>query len=401
MNDAVKGQVEAVCKSQLWRVSKFICDNDQTAFACEIVMSNIDDFKPKIVQSDGKPVDKSLNVSAVVYFAEIYGHFIISTINGYRSTTQSQVKRAMKERFMTMEPIDYPTPGQCLKAVLWIGLTFDKEDPTKGDKERDILLWHADSAVPKCAGSEFWTRPQRCEGLMSSVGPKDGHVDTYVTPSTEAIVCVYFENLLSKVIYEVEMDKLHLNAKPGSSHDKKNDRWLTKWSDTKIGQSTFGGWKSEALTKFLAISNAITESRTKKRTKIADKWLLRAILNWHKYVEKDQKTKKVKILAPTAPAAEVVIVPFDCEQGPAAKSGGVDREELGITLLDIESEHALKDSDTDSEGEDESGKEDGTDPQSGANPPLGTTPGSIPVQAGNPATPAAATAPTGAPTAAS
>ena len=299
-----------------------------------------------------------------------------------------------------MQPKDYPTPGQYLKAVLRIGLTFDKEDPEKGDKERSILLWHADIAVPTCAGSEFWTRHQCCEGLMSVVGPKDCHVDTYVTPSTEAIVCIYFENLLSKVIYEVEMDKLHPNAKPGSSHDKKNDRWLTKWSDAKIGQSTFGGWKSEALNKFAAISQAIVESRTTKRTKNADKWLLKAIRDQHNYVEKGQKTKKVKILAPTAPAAEVVIVPFDCEQGTAAKAGGVDLTKLGIDLLDIESEHALKDSDNDSEGEDESEKEDEIDPKSGANRPLGSIPGSIPVQAGNPATPAAAAAPTGAPGAA-
>jgi hypothetical protein len=222
MNDAVKGRVEAVCKSQLWCVSKFICDDDQLKFACEIFMTNIDDFRPKIVQPDGKTVDRSLKASAVVDFAEIYGHFIVSTINGYRSTTQTQVKTAMKEWFTTMEPKDYPTPRQYLKAVLPIGLTFDKEDPSCGDKERGIFLWHADIAVPKCARSEHWTRPQRQEGLMSSVGPKDHHGETYVTPSTEAIVCIYFENLLSKVVHEVEMEMLCPNTK--SPHDKKNDR---------------------------------------------------------------------------------------------------------------------------------------------------------------------------------
>ena len=74
----------------------------------------------------------------------------------------------------------------------------------------------------------YWTRrsrPQQCEGLMSSVGPKDEHVETYVMSSTEAIACNHFENLRSKVIYEVEMDKENPNAKPGTSHDKKSDRW--------------------------------------------------------------------------------------------------------------------------------------------------------------------------------
>jgi hypothetical protein len=71
---------------------KFICDDEQINFACEIVMTDIDDFRPKIVQSDAKLVDKSLKISAVVDFAEIYGHFIVTTKNELRSTTQSQVK---------------------------------------------------------------------------------------------------------------------------------------------------------------------------------------------------------------------------------------------------------------------------------------------------------------------
>ena len=137
-------------------------------------------------------------------FAKIYGHFIVTTINGLRSTTQSQVKMAMKEWFATLEPENYPTPEQYLKAVLRIGLGVDKNDPSINDFDRDILLFHADIVCPKCAGQDYWTRPQRMEGLMSFVGPKDLHVDTYVTPSTEAIACIYFENLRSKVIYEVE-----------------------------------------------------------------------------------------------------------------------------------------------------------------------------------------------------
>ena len=50
MNDAVSGRVEAICKSQLWRVCKFISDDDQVIFACEIVMSFSDDLRPKIYQ---------------------------------------------------------------------------------------------------------------------------------------------------------------------------------------------------------------------------------------------------------------------------------------------------------------------------------------------------------------
>jgi hypothetical protein len=72
---------------------------------------------------------------------------------------------------------------------------------------------HADIAVPKCAGADYYTKPQCQEGLTSSSGPVDGHVDTYVTPSTEFIVCVYFKNLYIKIVYEVEMKRLFPNEK--------------------------------------------------------------------------------------------------------------------------------------------------------------------------------------------
>ena len=243
-----------------------------------------------------------------------------------------------------------------------------------------ILLWHADIACPKCAGQDYWTKQQRCEGLMSWQGPKDQHVETYVTPSTEAFACIYFENLLSKFIYEVECDKENPQAKPRTSHDKKSDRWATKWSDAKIGQSVFGGWSPEALTKFLNITRAITEARKWKMTKKADKWLLRAICDRHKYVEKDEKKKKVKISAPKANAAEVVIVPFDCEKEAEAKAGDVDLSALGIDGFEVEFDDVV-DSD-DSNKDDESEPE--TDPVSGANLPLGPNQGSNPAEVGNP-----------------
>ena len=129
---------------------------------------------------------------------------------------------------------------------------------------------------------------------MSFVGPKDQHVDTYVTPSTEAICYIYYKNLRSKVIYEVECDKNNPLNKPGTSHDKKNDRWATLWSDAKIGQSVYGGWSPEALTKFATITRAVMESRKRKTTKKVDAWLLKQIRRRYKYVEKGEKKKKVK-----------------------------------------------------------------------------------------------------------
>jgi hypothetical protein len=213
---------------------------------------------------------------------------------------------------------------------------------------------------------------------MSFVGPKDLHVDTYVTPSTEAIACIYFENLRSKVIYEVECDLDNPLAKPGTSHDKNDKRWETPWSDAKIGQSKFGGWAPEALTKFSNLSRAITESRKRNKTKKADEWLLKAIRRRHKYVEKGEKMKKVKTPAPQANAPEVVIVPFDCET--AAKTGDVDLAALGIDPLELEFDDGADSDDPDND--DEQGDEN--DPTLGSNRPLGPNQGSDPAQAGNP-----------------
>ena len=378
MNDAVMGRVDTICKSQLWRVCKFISDEDQVIIACEIVMTFIDNFRPKIINPDGTKVDEAIKSSAVGDFYEMYGDFILNTINSYRSTTQSQFKTAMKQWFMSMEPEDYPTPEQYLKAVLRIGLGFDKDKPSANDFERSILLFHADQTCPKCAGQEYWTKHQRMEDLMSWAGPKDQHVDTYVTPSTEAICYVYYKNLRSKVIYEVECDKDNPLAKAGTSHDKKNERWNTLWSDAKIGQSKYGGWSPEALTEFSTITRAVTESRKRKTTKKADAWLLKAIRQRHKYVEKGEKKKKVKISPTKADAAKAVIVPFDGEV--EAESGVVDLSALGIDGGEIDSDEGDSD---DSDNDDES-EESQVDPVSGSNRALGPNQGSDPAQAGNP-----------------
>ena len=58
---------------------------------------------------------KSLKTSAVVDFTNIYGALMLSTLNSYRSTTQSQVKMAMKAWFLMLAPENYPTPEQHLE----------------------------------------------------------------------------------------------------------------------------------------------------------------------------------------------------------------------------------------------------------------------------------------------
>jgi hypothetical protein len=100
-----------------------------------------------------------------------------------------------------MDPAKCPTPAQHPRMVLRIDLQEDREDPSVNAKERHGILWHADIAVLKCAGADPCTKPQHQEGLISSHGPVDGHVDAHIMVSTEAIVCVHFENAHSEVVH--------------------------------------------------------------------------------------------------------------------------------------------------------------------------------------------------------
>jgi hypothetical protein len=135
-----------------------------------------------------------------------------------------------------MDPKKCPTAAQHTKVVLRIGPQEDKNDPSVNAKERSWLLWHADMSVPKCAGADCCTKPQHKEGLMSSSGPVDGHVDACATTSTEGIVCVHFKNLCSEVVCEVECKRLNTNEK--TPRDMENDGCCAEWSDGKMEQST-------------------------------------------------------------------------------------------------------------------------------------------------------------------
>ena len=109
-----------------------------------------------------------------------------------------------------------------------------------------------------------------------------------------------------------------------------------------------------------------------------DKWLQKAIHEWHNCVEKGPKEQKGQNFAPTAPATKVVIVPFDCEQGNAPNAGDGDLTFLGIDPSEIDNEFTVDDSDDKSEA---------TNPKTGGTKPLGPNPGSIPVLLGNPGPP--------------
>ena len=104
-----------------------------------------------------------------------------------------------------MEPIDYPTPGQYLKGGVAVWPYFSQGRPRQKVTQKGIFFCGMPTLRSQnVPDRNFGPDPSAVKALCLSVGPKDGHVDIYVTPSTEAIVCVYFENLLSKVICEVE-----------------------------------------------------------------------------------------------------------------------------------------------------------------------------------------------------
>ena len=334
MNDAIADRVTAVAGSQLFRCTKFLSSDKQLIQAVELVMSYCDDGKKILAEA----ANKDQRMQKIEDFALIYGLLITKAINSQRSTTQSQCKTAWQALRNEKGPEGAPTPKQLLKVVLRKGMTPEEEpDEAKLKRNQEWFGWHWDEIVPKCAGKNFWLQAHRYQGLLSEHAPSDTPDLKYVTAATEAIAVLYFEN--SWVKWEFECRELARGVTL-KEINKEDPKWKTKWSDSKVGQKMYGGWKKEGRMRFKTLLGAVERARASTQGKLAEKACLDALREKYNIQDapKRKKRKKAEVKASQEDDFEVA---FAEKSDDEITTGPQDFDDLDLDDMDVFSDDDL------------------------------------------------------------
>ena len=259
VNDKAKEEVSEAVVEFLYRGCKFLATPDQLVSACEDLMADMPRFKDYLQDLDKKE-------DYIDAFYEAYGDVVCKTLNVTRSNCQQGLKKAYEERYRKGLPM--PTPAQLAHVLLRKDLEYDPEDPEKNAQNRDWFMWHWEALLPKACGDPRWGRSIRNYGIISAHAPANNPKTKYVTSSDEALVLLMYENCGRRFPYCAECK---VNNVPV---DKNSEQYQSKWTDSAVGQSKFGGWDLAGRVRFQAIRAKISHAKRKETTKGVEEFVL-------------------------------------------------------------------------------------------------------------------------------
>lgn len=148
----------------------------------------------------------------------------------------------------------------------------DEEDTVAIEQYRravNILTWYLDKYMVQVAGLEFWGPNIRPYRLMTDKVEVDGDVSgkkkVLVTVTSEAFGLLLFANCREKWIITFQFKEKNGKKAPIPKYNKDDHdgtkQWLAKWSNSRSGSVSGGGWSKEAYKYFEAKKVALTEWR--------------------------------------------------------------------------------------------------------------------------------------------
>ena len=280
VNKEMKTAFYDVAKTELWRNTKFIADDEELRDATMLVASKIPDLKKYFATEDPDERDEIADA-----FLENYGGTVAKAINDSRSNAQGAIKKAYEKRVLSGESV--PDAPLVLDLALRRGLEYDEKEPQKNALRRELFEWYWDSSLVGVCGSKRWGYSIRNYGLISSYTPVDSK-NKYVTSSDEALIVVLFENCARRFPYVAQCKH------DGKEVDKTNKEYESRYSDDTCGQDKFGGWNLEGRKRYNVIRKAISKNRKKRAAEI--KTIERRTLKslQHKYNLDQSKSQKRK-----------------------------------------------------------------------------------------------------------
>ena len=252
--------------------------NEDLKKCVEFVAPKIEVWQKK---HGGKTPDSEAYKHEIKQFTLTYGPTITKCMNEYRSTCQSQMKKAWKELLDSGKSA--PTPAQLLQVALRKGLFLKSDSEQVRKQKQEWFLWYWDKLLPKAAGKGNWKESHRHYGTLSTFCPKNQPKLLAITSATEGSTNVMYENVYSRWVYEYQQDANNAYVDP------KNLAMKPKYSDCKVGQNKWGGWGTAGRKRYYDLLGQFKEVRKNKKARKVEDWALKMLQERHKIAEKEAK----------------------------------------------------------------------------------------------------------------
>ena len=225
----------------------------------EFVLQSCEDGRKILVKvaGDGKEAEKKALLRS---YSLTYGDDTCKTINQKRSSCQHEIYEAVMERRTGEKRGRVPPPANFLKIIKRKGLSYTTVEGAEGptaeniaavDSNREVFDWYVDELLPKLVAFANWGPNQKFHGHVSThTHPGD---DALCVPvNAEAFFMLILENCQVKWDYcaRQKLKKAVINQKAVKWND-------TKYSSSRSGHNTFGGWNDEGRVRFGELQDII------------------------------------------------------------------------------------------------------------------------------------------------
>lgn len=285
-------------KFWLWSKVKFIVDHNQLARVSRIAYSQFD-LKDK--KSPGH----------MEGWIEVYGPVIQHELGEHRSYIQNRLRVAA---FSWMRDHEGNLP-----AVGTIYACANRKVSMTIAAQKEVFVWYVDEFLPKATGIPgAFDEKVRYYMPISEAHPLNKPKEPSVTPSTEAIAAVLFDNCRVKWMEFYKLKQKYGNKaiitkkhKPEGAEEPtitpKNiivydKKYKGKYTVADGGQNKFGGFKVEGLSKFMDAKISNKEARA----------------------EPENVAKEVAVMAELRERNDITAESYDAENG----ASGVKRKEV-------------------------------------------------------------------------
>ena len=354
-SSALENLVVSTTKTTLFKVAKFVSNDEQVTKATRKVMESLD-------IDELRGLEGAELVAAEEEWIATWKDTVRTTLNSWRNYTAGELQKLFKEEWRPGNETCVPDSVQLGKVIMREGL--EKKDGMTPQELMDVELnqkhfdFYWDRMVSRVAGHKCWGAGKRHHGLMSTMRESPDS-ELFVTPSDEAFVLLVWENNFKRWKWQHEQDELEKERKEeaaaqqkengdksgadgskkvsdgededgkgddSETDDKTDEEGGTKkrkgkgkkkkgkkkgsegkedeekphpdsvapYTITDGGAMPYGGWNKLGRKRYRTLLKKITDSKNKKRVKDADTAALLRIRELHQVDERAARAKKGK-----------------------------------------------------------------------------------------------------------